>query len=278
MHHKTLTWQNKSGRSIFAQAWAPEASPLHVVILVHGLGEHSGRYVDWVKLFVESQIATYAIDLHGHGQTTGSRGHTEDFELIYDDINHLLETVRNNYPDAKIHLYGHSMGGALVLGFIASRVSDSSISPVSSVIATGTAIRPGFEPPTWKVTLGSWLNLFVPWLTLGNELDPAWLSSSSDVVSRYKADPLVHDRISVRWYNEWLCCVKRIPLIFDKKRVPVFMLHGSKDKATSPAAAQEVAKLIDAKFKLLPGAFHELHHEACGREVFSDVLSWIREL
>lgn len=275
MLYKTMTWQNKSGRSIFAQSWAPEASPRHVMVLVHGLGEHSGRYADWAKLFVDSQIATYAIDLHGHGKTTGSRGHTEDFELIYDDINYLLEAVHKDYPDAKIHLYGHSMGGALVLGFIASRGCDLSKLTVSSVISTGTAIRPGFEPPTWKVTLGSWLDALVPWLTLGNELDPEWLSSSVDVVARYKSDPLVHDRISVRWYNEWLRCVKSIPRMFDKKSAPVFMLHGSKDKATSPGAAEEFAKLIHAKFKLLPGAFHELHHETCGREVFSDVLSWI---
>jgi acylglycerol lipase len=273
--HKTITWQNETGRTVFAQAWSPEQSPNDVVLLIHGLGEHSGRYETWAQRFVKENIAVYALDLHGHGHTTGGRGHTDAFGYLYDDIQHLLSTVSSDYPEAKIHLYGHSMGGAVILGFAAFRSHNADVPPVASIVTTGTAIRPGFEPPAWKLKLAAWLDNIVPWLALGNELDPSWLSSDKNIVAAYNADPLVHDRISVRWYNEWMRIIEAIKLDSKKFKSPIFMMHGAADRATSPKAAEEMARVIHAKFQSWPGAFHELHHEPCQDQVFSAIVDWI---
>lgn len=276
MNHSTLTWRNRSGRDVFAQIWSPTSnSPKDVVVLVHGLGEHSGRFAPWAQRFVAGGIAVYALDTHGHGRTTGRRGHTESFGLIFDDIAHLVRRARADHPEARINLYGHSMGGALVLGFAALRAGDMAASRVTSVTGTGTAIRPGFEPPAWKIKLAGILDQYVPSLALGNELDPAWLSTDPAIVAAYKADPLVHDRISVRWYNEWMRTIAAITANPEQITVPVLMLHGDADRATSPAAAGKVAAQLKAKFQTCKGAFHEIHHEPCKDEVFDAVISWI---
>jgi len=276
MGHKTITWQNQTERSVFARAWMTEESPSHVVLLIHGLGEHSGRYDDWAQRFVEQGVAVYALDLHGHGLTSGSRGHAEAFAYIYDDIQHLLNDVSKDYPGARIHLYGHSMGGALSLGFAAFRAHKADVAPMASIVTTGTAVRPGFEPPKWKLKLAKLLDHVTPWLALSNELEPEWLSSDKSIVAAYNVDPLVHDRISVRWYNEWIRHITALSQSPEKIKIPVFMMHGSADRATSPKAAEELAMQIKAEFKAWPDALHELHHEPCKDQVFSAITDWIK--
>lgn len=275
MPHRTLHWDNRSGREVFAQCWNPESAPEHVIVLIHGLGEHSGRYEAWAKRFVSQGVTVYALDLHGHGRTTGARGHVESFEFIYDDIQHLLGVAQKDHPKAELHLYGHSMGGAVALGFAALRANQVSVPALTSIVTTGTAIRPGFEPPAWKLKVATLLNKVVPWLALSNELDPNWLSSDPRVVAAYRADRLVHDRISVRWYNEWAKAIESVRASKNQLKSPLFMLHGAADRATSPKAAQEMAVVLGAKFLSLPGAFHEIHHEPCQNTVFTDVLSWL---
>ena len=282
MIHRSITWQNSSGRLIFSQLWQPDESQNkdvnHAIVLVHGLGEHSGRYAPWAARFVALGIPVYALDTHGHGQTTGRRGHTEAFGLIFDDILHLLAKARMEFPSAKVHLYGHSMGGALVLGFVALRAQEVAKLKVSSVIATGTAVRPGFEPPTWKIKLAEILDSIVPGLALGNELDPTWLSSDPAVVDAYKSDVLVHDRISVRWYNDWLRTIEAIRSNASQINLPVFMMHGDADRATSPIAARDLAVTLNAKFQMWPSASHEIHHEPCQEQVFGAILDWLNEI
>ena len=277
MGQKTITWQNETGRTVFAQAWTPDDSPRDVIILIHGLGEHSGRYTSWAQRFVRESMAVYALDLHGHGRTSGGRGHTDAFGYIYDDVQHLLNLAHSDHPEARLHLYGHSMGGAVVLGFAAFRAHQADVPPMASIVTTGTAIRPGFEPPAWKLRLAAWLDKFVPCLALGNELDPSWLSSDKSIVDAYNSDSLVHDRISVRWYNEWVRTIEAIRLNPEKIKCPVFMMHGASDRATSPKAAEDMARVINAKFRSWPGAFHELHHEPCKEQVFQEIITWIRK-
>jgi alpha-beta hydrolase superfamily lysophospholipase len=138
------------------------------------------------------------------------------------------------------------MGGAVIFGFASFRAHNADVPPIASIVTTGTAIRPGFEPPEWKLKLAAWFDNIVPWLALGNELDPSWLSSDKNIVAGYNSDPLVHDRISVRWYNEWMRTIEAIK--FDSKtfKSPIFMMHGAADRATSPKAAEEMARVINA--------------------------------
>lgn len=277
---RTITWKNYGGVKVFAKRFHDDDAQLDscadVIVLVHGLGEHSGRYRDWADRFRNQGTAVYALDLHGHGLTTGRRGHTESFASMLEDIKHLLIRARNDYPKANLHLYGHSMGGALVMAFAHLRESAMNNLQVASVVTTGTAIRPGFEPPKWKIKLATILDRFVPGLALGNELNPDWLSTDSSVVAAYKSDPLVHDRISVRWYNEWLRAIEATKAHASQLTIPALMLHGESDNATSCEAAKNFAAMIGAEFKSWPGARHELHNEPCKEDVFTYIMTWIR--
>jgi alpha-beta hydrolase superfamily lysophospholipase len=164
------------------------------------------------------------------------------------------------------------MGGCLALVFAQARRPE-----ISGIIVTGPAIRPGFKPPVLKAAVGRILDRLAPGLTLGNELDVAQISSDAAVIKAYKGDPLVHDRISVRWYNDWTRAVDQ--LFEDSARIPgpILMLHGEKDRLTDPAASRELAERLGSRatYKLWPGSLHELHHEPAKDQVFTEIRVWM---
>jgi acylglycerol lipase len=261
------------GRQTFGKSWRPVGRAGDVVVFLHGLGEHLGRYEEWARKFAMVGVAFCAFDIQGHGKTIGRRGHTDSFEVIFQVIDDLIARAKFENPGAKIHIYGHSMGGCLVLAYELSRNSD-----VAKVIATGPAIKPGFEPPAWKVALGRALESLLPRLALGNEIDVSGVSRNSDVVQAYLNDPLVHDRISIRWFNEWLRAVDEVLLGADRFKKRMLFLHGASDRLTSPVASEALAKKIghSVTYKLWPEAYHELHHEKCQDEVFDVILAFIK--
>jgi acylglycerol lipase len=261
------------GRQTFATSWRPAGRAGEVVVFVHGLGEHLGRYDAWARKFVEVGVAFYAMDMQGHGKTIGRRGHTEAFDVIYQAVDDLIVRARHDNPGSKIHLYGHSMGGCVILGYELSRAPDA-----AKIIVTGPAIKPGFEPPAWKVALGKALESLLPRLALGNELDVNGISSDPAVVEAYLSDPLVHDRISTRWFNEWLRTVDAILMGANRFKKRMLFLHGAADRLTSPVASEALAKKIGKSVtcKLWPDAFHELHNEKCQDDVFDVILAFIK--
>lgn len=279
MKQTTRTWTNDERLTIFSQGWLPQgdkADLKDVVIILHGLGEHSDRYQAWARRFVDSGHAVYALDLPGHGRTAGRRGHTRSFGAIFDDIRHLLAACRTDHPAARIHLYGHSMGGAVAIGYATIRKGDAVSAGIKSITLSGPAFKPGFEPPAWKIKLAVTLDRLVPSLTLPNELDPDWLSTDPSVVSAYKADPLVHSKISVRWYNDWMRTVAAVETAAPENKFPVLIMHAGEDRATSPAAAEAMARRLNARFHRFPGVRHEIHHEACADEAFRMALAFMQ--
>lgn len=283
MKQTTRTWTNDERLTIFSQGWLPEgerdalkSGVKDLVIILHGLGEHSDRYQAWAKRFVDAGMAVYALDLPGHGRTAGRRGHARSFGAIFDDIKHLIARCRQDHPAARIHFYGHSMGGAITLGYATIRRDDAVAAGVTSLTLSGPAIRPGFEPPVWKIKLAALLERLAPGLTLPSGLDPDWLSTNPSVISAYKADPLVHDMISVRWYNDWMRTLAAVEASAAENKFPVLVMHAGDDQATSPAASEKMARLLKARFHLFPGARHEIHHESCADDAFRMALSFMQ--
>jgi alpha-beta hydrolase superfamily lysophospholipase len=263
-------------RVIYGCSWLPNNKDIKdIIILIHGLGEHFGRYKHWAAKFCANSLGVYAIDLPGHGRSSGKRGHIDHFNLIYDDVAELVSVVKKNHPNHSIHIYGHSMGGALALGAAINRNFGQ-----SSVILTGPAIVPGFQPPAWKISLAKFLDRWMPGLLLGNELDINGISRDPKVIAAYKADPLVHGKLSVRWFNEWLRCVEQLTLRSSQEiPSPVLILHGEKDRLTSPLASEQFARKLgqNITFKLWPDALHELHNEPDQNEVFEFIFNWLKK-
>ncbi len=261
------------GVELFAQRWAPDQKPVGVVCLVHGLGEHSGRYEHLADVLAQAGYATMAIDLRGHGLSPGKRGHVSSYQRMLDDIDLLLVDAQERYPDIPLFLYGHSMGGGLVLNYALRRDG-----LLAGVIATGPALRLGFEPPPLQVALTRLMSAIWPAFTQASGLDSQALSRDPKVVQRYQADPLVHDQISASLFNGFYQAGLWALEHADAFPASLLLMHGSEDRLTSPEASREFAHRLGERctFKLWEGLYHEIHNEPEQDQVFAFLLGWLR--
>jgi len=273
MEHSEFNWRTADGLQLFAQGWQPEGVPRAVVCLVHGLGEHSGRYAHVAAALTQAGYALLGFDLRGHGKSEGARGHAPSYDALRDDIAHLLEEAVQRFPFHPCFLYGHSLGGTLALNYALRRRPQ-----LAGVIATAPLLRTAFAPPAWKLTLGRLLYNLWPALPMGNELDPQGLSHDSEVVRAYSNDPLVHARISARlgmdmlWAGEWaLEHAAEFPL-------PLLLMHGGADPLCSAEASRQFADRVpgDCTFKLWDGFYHEIHNEPEKEQVFDFMIAWLQ--
>ncbi len=274
MKHNELELQSNDGLRLYAQEWAPDGEVTGLICLVHGLGEHSGRYAHMAEYFNSNGLGLISYDLRGHGKSAGPRGHSPSLEVMNDDFSLFLETARERFPNQPLFLYGHSLGGNLVLNY-AIKTTPS----IKAMISSAPVLRPAFEPPAWKITMGRILYRLLPTFTMSNELDRDALSKDPKVIDAYNADPLVHDRISSRlaidMLDTGLWLLENAKLL----RIPTLIVHGSGDRICSATASQEFAQKAGeiCTMKLWDGLFHEIHNEPEQETVFDHTLSWINK-
>jgi len=272
MQHFEFEWQTEDGLRLYAQDWQPDTEPKAAVCLVHGLGEHSGRYAHLAASLNQAGYALLAFDLRGHGKSEGQRGHTPSYEAFLNDISHLLEEAAKRYPDRPRFLYGHSLGGNLVINYALRRRPQ-----LTGVIATGPLLRPGFEPPAWKLTLGKIMYSLWPTMSMSNEIDCQGLSRDPEVVRAYNDDPLVHDRLSARsgmdMLQSGLWALERAA----EFPLPLLLMHGSADRITSPQGSREFAAQAGdgCTLRIWDGFYHEIHNEPEQGQVFAYLLEWL---
>ena len=156
---------------------SPGENTRAVVILVHGLGEHVQRYTHWIDLFKNERIGFVAVDLPGHGRSPGRRGHISGNNIIREAINILLNTAKQTFVGLPIFLYGHSMGGGLVLEYLI-RTNPK----VSGAIVTSPWLKLAYEPPKIKLVLASILNHIAPGVIQSSGLNPDYISRDKEVV------------------------------------------------------------------------------------------------
>ena len=268
-----LSWKNAQGLDLFAAEW-PVKKPVAVLALIHGQGEHIGRYKRLAEWYNQHGIAVIGYDHQGYGRSAGKRGHAKNLQVLLDDIGLLLDEARARYPGVPLFLYGHSMGGGLALNYVARRNPE-----IAGLIATGPWIRLAFEAPGVKVIAGKILRKFMPTLSLPTGLAAHFLSHDSAVVKAYQEDPLVHDQlsagagISLMEGAEWL---NRFSGAFS---IPVLLMHGGDDKITSPAATRDFSGRVkgDVSHREWPGLYHEIHQEKEQEEVFAHTLDWMKK-
>ncbi len=269
-----FNWYNTDGKKIHAQVWQPEMKlDLNgVICLVHGLGEHIGRYEHFARFFVENGYVVLACDLLGHGQSEGRKGHISSFNLFYEQIDRLLEEASRRFPGEPKFIYGHSMGGNIVLNYALAR------SPrVLGIILSAPWLRPAMEIPSSKLILAKIGNILFPWYQEENGIDVSKLSRDKKVGEVYQQDPLVHSKISARLFMTGTEQAEYAMENSAQLRVPILLMHGTEDGLTSYHASEEFAKAAAGKveFKSWPGFYHELHNEPEQKEVMEYVLNWI---
>ena len=265
------TFTSKDGLRLAARSWTVD-SPKAVVGLVHGHGEHSKRYQHVAEFFASKNISMHAFDHRGHGISEGKRGHSPKYASILGDVADFVEKVNEKSPNVPVFVYGHSMGGNLVLNY-----GQTNPAGVKGVICSSPWIRLAFAPPKAKVILANALEAIYPSLTLSSGLDSNLLSHDKSVCDAYSKDPVVHDLISVSLYNSMDRAGADALAKADQFKLPMFLFHGSEDKLTSFAASKEFAEKANSNvtFKQWEGLYHETHNEPQKKEVLEEVMNWI---
>lgn len=266
-----FNWKTKDGLNIYAVDW-PIKDAKAVILLIHGLGEHVHRYEHLVEFMHSHLIAVIGYDRRGHGKSEGKKGHTVSYDAFLDEIDHLLSETKVKYPDLPVYLYGHSMGGNLLLNFIIERYP-----AVAGAIATAAHISLSFTPNAVTLTLGKLMKSIYPGFSQNNGLDVNMLSRDQKVVQTYLDDPYVHDQLTAITGMNMLEKADFLNDFSGDFPVPLLIMHGSKDGITSPEGSKDFANRVggDVTLKIWEGLYHEIQNEPEQKEVFETVLNWI---
>ena len=263
---------SKDGLKLHGVACAPVTALKASVSIVHGIGEHIGRYGTITEFLTGAGYATVMLDLRGHGKSEGIRGHSPSLENLLDDISLLLNESRNLFPDTPQFLLGHSMGGALVLYYCLERKPD-----LAGVVSLSPGLRTYSPTPTWKLYLARILNGISPSMTLHNGVKAELLTRDKGIVKETLDDLLYHFRISVRMGLDVLSLGEWTIDRASDWVLPLLLMHGTGDRLTSSDASREFASRAgkSCALKLWDGLYHELHHEPEKEAVLEFLVNWL---
>ena len=269
---ETFILPTEDGVRLHVRAWMPSGAARGVVCIVHGMGEHGGRYTYVASTLVRAGLAVYAVDQRGHGLTPGKRGHAPSAERLALDVARFVGMAGARHPGLPLFLYGHSMGGNVALS-CAIRCRP----PIAGLILTSPWLRLAFDPSPVKLRIGRIASLVWPSFTMSTGLGRL-LYRNVEQSEADRRDPLMHNRISaamffsIRDEGERSLREARREL-----RVPVLLLHGTEDMVTSFAASRELAESLRGQCEFVPweGGWHELHHDVDRDEVLERIIGWI---
>lgn len=261
--------------TFFGQYFEPKTIDA-IVILVHGMGEHSTRYVDFViPKLNENNLAVITYDQFGHGKTQGKRGHNPGYTYLLDTIELIIEKAVNLFGNKPLLLYGHSMGGNLVLNYAIKRKH-----VLKGVIATSPLLNLAFQPPKWKLLAGRILGKIMPSITLPSELDATAISRDTSEVEKYINDPLVHDKISPNYSISVFDAGNWVIENASKLATPTLVIHGTADQITDYKASEKFVKNNHQKAEivLFENGYHELHNDLEKEALIATLIEWIQKI
>ncbi|HEY1406876.1 MAG TPA: alpha/beta hydrolase [Spirochaetota bacterium] len=268
------TFSGKGSTPIAYKGWAAD-KPKGVVVIVHGIGEHSGRYSRIVDALGGKKISFFALDLRGHGLSQGERGHIDSFLDYIFDLKIFMNMVREAHHDLPIVMLGHSLGGAIACRYALTYQND-----LKGLVLSAPALTLNAKIPVIQRAAGQLLSVVTPKMEIVTGLDPHLLSHDEQEVANYMSDPLVHNKITPRLYSEILkngeYCLDRAADI----RLPLLIAHGGGDKIVSPKGSEvlfERALSDDKQLLLIPELFHEIMNETPREraKALSAIASWI---
>ena len=257
------------------RVWCAER-PRALLAIVHGLGEHSGRYAALASDLVRSRFTCVALDLPGHGETSGARGDIPSWTQLRDQIVPAMFTASRGLPDQPPELptilLGHSMGGIIALDHALEHPRR-----LSALVLSSPALRTTM-PPWWKLALANVARVATPAAGFPNGLDIDGLSRDAEVVRAYRSDPLVHDRISPRTYFAFNEAAQRCRRDIRNLQVPTMMLQGMADRVVDPKGALEAAGTAPhgmLRFVTVSEAYHETFNDTGREAVIRDLAAWL---
>lgn len=260
---------------VFHRCWVPDRVDV-LVVGVHGFAEHGGRYTHVGEAFLENGYAFCIHDLRGHGRTARGEdiGYVEKFDYFVKDLEKYVEIMVGRYRPRKTVLLGHSMGGLIVLHYLA-RVSRNVDAAVTSGAATLIKIGVG------QMLMLRFLNMFNPRARVDLPIKPELLSHNLEIVKKYVEDPLVFKKPTIKLLYELANAAKSIWRYIDRVDKPILVLHGEKDSIVPPQASIEVYNRVRntvKELKIYKDLYHEILNEFQWREVLNDIVNWIQKV
>ena len=273
MNHVEGSFRGVRDASIYHQAWLPDGEAKAVVLVVHGLGEHSGRYMNVVNALVPLGYAVYALDHIGHGKSDGGREVVERFEDYTDTLTTYLAMVKDWQAGKPVFLLGHSMGG-LIASFYLLDHQDA----FSGAVISAPAVKVGESVSRVTILMGKILSAIAPRMGL-LALDVNGISRDPKVVEAYVNDPLVfHGKTPARLAAEMLKAMMRVTAEAGEISLPILVVQGSEDRLVDPGGAQMLYDKVgsqDKTLKIYEGMFHEVCNEPECALVLDDIADWL---
>ena len=273
MKHQEGSFKGIRDANIYYQYWLPEGEPKAVLFIVHGLAEHSGRYMNVVNHFVPLGYAVYGIDHVGHGKSDGARVYVERFEDYTDTLKTYFDMVRDWQPEKPIILVGHSMGGLIGSSYLLDHQAELSGAVISApLLKTSDNVSPAL------VFIGKVLSTLMPRFGLV-DLEADGVCRDPAVVQAYVSDPLVHTgKTTARLGAELLKTMQHVIAEAARVTLPILILQGGADKIVDPDGAQILYTSVSSTDKTIhvyDGCYHEVFNEPERDQVLGDVETWL---
>ena len=273
MKHQEGYLKGVRDTDIFYQYWLPEGEPKATLLVVHGVREHSGRYMNVVNHLVPSGYGVYGIDHIGHGKSDGERVYVERFQDYTTTLKKCFDMIREWQPERPIFLIGHSMGGLISAAFLLEHQDE-----LSGAVLSAPSIKVSDNTSQAIIFVGKLLSIIMPKAGL-IKLDAENVSRDPAVVDAYINDPLAYTgKITARLGAEILKTMQRVTEQATRIRLPIMIVQGSDDKVVDPRGAQLLYDLVtseDKTIKIYDGLYHEVFNEPEHEQVLNDVKTWL---
>lgn len=259
--------------NLYYRRWDPEENPGAVLVVIHGLAEHCGRYEAFASYFTERGYAVVALDLPGHGQSDGHCGHIDRFSDYTSAVLRFVDEVSKWYPECPQVLVGHSMGGLISATFLLEHQAR-----FTACVLSGPAIESPVRPSAFLLFLNKVFSAVAP--KMGQlKLDAQGVSRDPDVVRNYMEDPLVYTgKVSARQISELFKAMDELMPVASMITLPLLVMHGGEDAMTSVSGSQALCDAVHSKSKKLrvfDGLFHEIFNEPEREQVLGEMHEWL---
>jgi alpha-beta hydrolase superfamily lysophospholipase len=263
------------GLKLYAAEWQTTKSPVGVVCLVHGMGEHQGRQAAIVRPLNEAGFNVLVYDQRGHGRSDGKRGHSPSITHLTRDTEAVLAEARRRYPTLPLFLYGHSMGGNVAVNYALRHESE-----LAGLVLSSPWLRLSFQPPKWKVKLGRAIGRIWPTFTQSAGLASGALYRPGHPNAAPSKDEWSHGSITAAMFVSMTDSGEWAIQEASRLHMPLLLTHGTADRITSIDASRELMERADhssSTFMPIEGGYHELYHDPNGPETMERITAWLLE-
>jgi alpha-beta hydrolase superfamily lysophospholipase len=271
------TFQGVGKLDLYYQCWQPQGHPRAILVMVHGLGGHSSKYINIVQHLIPKQYAIYAFDMRGHGRSPGQRGYINSWAEFREDLRTFLQLVQTQQPQCPMFLLGHSLGSIVVLDYVLRYPEETAA--LQGVITLAPSLGKVGVPKV-KLLIGQLMSRIWPRFSLNTGLDLAAGARDEKVLAAYAQDILRHTLGTARLATEFLDTVAWVNNHAAEWKLPLLILHGGADRVTLPESSKvfyEQLTCADKKRIEYPEAYHELQDDLNYQEVLADLENWMEK-